>query len=440
MSRIARIFQWGLLVVMLAGFFSIPVRAEESYPGVYSNDNSLVFVKAGDEAGGLTGIVVLSWEYSMDWIITTGNTAAMTEDSLLITDGHQYVYNADGTRRSDSEFTSQNIVVDWPNMEFRVLPTYGHYLAPMVHGGLAYALVEMQSGLPSQLVLASEAYDNGQSMNLFNGFLYQFSESELSAQISFSEVAFGSQGLLRGDFPDNFPPPPEDYPNPYPAYPEPSFPPPVSYGDNSGSNPDSSVTGANNLTMPMGTPVEPGEESTQPQFTLEPMHDYDVPPITRIGVVAFQDNGDEEGYGPYCDEKLQEQLAGIEGLEVVYIPFDSARFGGAVIYDRAVWLCQEHGVDALMLNEIDKLEIPGSVESATQAGSVRVNSEITSTIIEGTGGSEIWSGDFTGERIHDVFEVSSGADGVLKGDLMYLINSLMGDLTGSGALQGRHVD
>jgi hypothetical protein len=170
------------------------------------------------------------------------------------------------------------------------------------------------------------------------------------------------------------------------------------------------------------------------------MHNYDVPPILRIGIVAFRDLGDEEGYSPYCDELVQQRLSEIEGLEVVYIPFDSARFGGAVIYDRAVWLCQEHGVDALLLSEISELEIPGSVDSAIQAGSVRVNSEITSRLIEGTGGSEFWTGDFDADRIHDVYEVSGGQEDVLKGDLMFLINNMMEDFINSGVLSGGHVE
>ena len=392
MSQIVRIFRWGIIAILLAGIIPVPVMADMDYPGVYSNDSSLIFIKASDENGNLTGIVVLSFEYSMDWIITTGNVAVITDDSLLITDGRQYVYNADGTRRSDSEFSSLNLAIAWADMDFRVLPTYGHYLAPMVHGGLAYALVEMSAGLPSQIVLASEAFDTGQSMNLFDGFLYQISENELTAQIAFSEVAFGSQGLLRGDFPDDFPPPPEDYPNPYPSYPEPSYPPPISGYNTGGSDTGSAPVENYNSSLPMGMPVEAGEERTIPRFSLEPIHDYDFPPIVRIGIVAFQDKADEEGYGPFCDEKIQDLLSNIEGIEVVYIPFDSARFGGAVVYDRAVWLCEEHGVDALMLSEIGEIEIPGSIESAYQAGSIRINSEISSTIIEGTGGSEIWSG------------------------------------------------
>lgn len=440
MSRISYTIRWGILVSLLAGMISLPVQADENYPGVYSNDSSLIFVRSCDELGGLAGIVVLSWEYSMDWIITTGNLAVMTDNSLLITDGRQYVYDAAGARRSDSEFTSLNLAVDWDEMDFRVLPTYGHYLAPMVQGGLAYALVETRSGLPCQLVLAREAFDNGQTVNLFDGFLYQVNDGELTAQIDFTEVAFGSQGLLRGDFPEDFPPPPEDYPNPYPDYPASSYPPPGMGYASGGTGSEPVPVEPFNPSMPAGTLVDPEEAVDRPRFTLEPMHDYEVPPIIRLGFVAYQDYGQEEGYGPFCDELIQERLADIEGLEVVYIPFDSARFGGAVIYDRAVWLCEEHGVDALMLSEISKLDIPGGVESAIPAGSVRVNSEIKSNLVEGTGGSELWSGEFEAERIHDVFEVSSGADNVLKGDLMFLINSMMEDLIDSNALNGGYVE
>ncbi len=433
------IVRW-LAAIFILGLVTFPANADENYPGVYSNENRLVFVKGSSDLGGLEGIVILSWEYSMDWIITTGELAAKTDDSLIITDGHQYVYNADGSRRSESEFTSLIISIDWDEMGFHVLPSYGHYLAPMVHGGLAYALVEITSGLPNQLVLASEAYDSGQSINLFEGFLYQVSNGELTAQIAFTEVAFGSQGLVRGNFPEDFPPPPEDYPYPYPEYPEPSYPPPGNGSNTGTTNPEVYPTDPFNPSLPMGTPVEASEVDDRPRFTLEPVHDYDVPPITRLGVVAFQDHAGEWGYGPFCDEFLQTRLGEIEGLEVVYIPFDSSRFGGAVNYDRAVWLCEEHGVDALLLSEINQLEIPGGVTSAIAAGSVRVNSEISSILVEGTGGAEFWVGEFEADRIHEVYEVSSGEEPVLKGDLMFLINSMVDDLIGSTRLEGGYVE
>jgi len=434
MKKITYKWVWALVVLTIVGIASVPALADD-YPGVYAGEDKLVFVQAVDEQGALQGLVVLSYEYSMDWIITAASSGSRTETGLSLANGRQYVYNADGSRRSESEFSSMDLTVDWTALEFQVLPSYGFYLAPMVRGGLAYALVENRSGLPSQLVLAREAYDNGETINLFEGFIYQLSEGRLTAQIAFTETAFGSQGLVRGAFPENFPPPPEDYPNPYPAYPGPSYGPD---GSSQASNP-----GAGQIfdpTLPQGTEVSPEEALNRPRFILEPIHDYDVPAIKRIGVVAFQSTAEIEGYGPECDEMLTDALSGIEGVEIVQIPYDDSRFGGLVMYDRAVWLCQEYGVDALMINGLTKLEMPTGATSTRPSPTFRVNAGVRGKLIEGVGGSMVWTGNFESIQVHDSYEAQDGEDPVLRADLLYVIQDMVDDMMSNKALDARHVD
>jgi hypothetical protein len=436
MIRSTQKWAWTGILLLLCVLAGTPAAADQ-YPGVYSNDDSLIFIQGNDEYGGINGIVVLSYEFSMDWVITVADHGAIAETGLVLADGNRYVYNADGTRNSEMEFTSLEIDTDWNDLEFRVLPSYGHYLAPMVHGGLAYAMVEMSSGLPSQLVLASDAFDSGETINLFEGFIYQISGGELTAQIAFTEVAFGTQGLVIADFPENFPPPPEEYPSQYPQYGLPGYPPPIEMtSETSGSNePD-----IFDPFLPQGTEIPPEEQLNRPHFTLEPMHDYDVPAISRIGVVAFRTTADSEDYGPLCDEYLQEALGGIEGVEVVYIPFDSAQFGGAVMYDRAAWLCGQYGVDALLMSEIDELDVPGGLGTARTSGTVRVNTGISGRLIEGVGGSTVWDGSFESNRIHDYYEAEQGVGNIIRGDLFSLVGELTDDIVAQGALDARHID
>jgi len=437
MSRTVRKWAWCLAAAFVCAAMS-PARADQ-YPGVHAGEDSLVFVQASDDFGGLQGIVILSYEYSMDWVITSARLGVKTDSGLVLTDGNQYVYNADGTKRSEMQFSSLERAVDWEGMNFSVLPSYGYYLAPMVRGGLAYALVETRAGLPSQLVLAREAFDTGESINLFEGFLYQLSEGELVAQVAFTEVAFGTQGLVRGEFPEDFPPPPEVYPSMYPSYPSPSYPPPVPAGS-SYEQPSGDQSGSINPSLPQGTEIPPEERIDRPRFTLEPTHDYDIPPVAKIGIVEFRSSAEIEGWGPTCDEYLLEALGGIEGVEPILIAYDSGRLGGAVMYDRAVWLCQEYGVDALMMSELEKLEVPGllMVEAATEPA--RVNGRISSKLIDGVGGSTIWSGEFDTNRIHDIYELRNGLDPVIRNDLMYLVRSMVDDIVAKGALDGGHVD
>ena len=426
-------------VMVLVGILAIPAGAED-YPGVFTDSNTLLFVQNDDDFGTLEGVVILTYEYSMDWIITSARLGVFTGTGILITDGNQYVYNADGTRRSVSQFNSMEMSIDVGALEFMVLPSYGHYLGPMVQGGLAYALVETHAGLPSQIALAEDAYDNDQTINLLDGYLYQFSEGELTAQIAFTEVAFGTQGLVMGSFPEDFPPPPETY-NPYPDYPDPVYWPP---GAGTGTAPQpyaggEPATGPIDTSLPQGTLVE-NIDPDRPRFNLEPVHDYDYPVIQRIGLVAFQESADIDGYGAVCDEIAQEVLGDVDGIEIVYIPWDSAQFGGAVMYDRAAWLCSEYGVDAMLISELDELENPGGVETARSSGSARVNVDIKSSLIDGVGGSTVWEGEFESERIHDYFEVADGLDSVLRSDISYVIRTLVDDLISSEALDGGHVD
>jgi hypothetical protein len=426
-------------IALLFSGASARAAGPDDYPGVYAGDDSLVFVQEADEQGGLRGVVVLSYEFSMDWVITAGRIGVITESGLLLTDGHQYVYNADGSRRSETEFTSLEMAVEWASLEFRVLPSDAHYLAPMVRGGLAYALVETRSGLPAQLALAREAFDTGQTLNLFEGFLYQLSDGVLTAQVAFTEMAFGSTGLIRGRFPEDFPPPPEGYPSPYPAYPAVSYPPPG--GTPPAETPPSGFQGgAIDPSLPQGTVLPPEEIVERPRFTLEPMHDYDVPPILRIGLVAFRSTAEIEGYGPVCDEVIQEELAGIEGVEPVYIPFDEAQFGGAVMYDRAAWLCGEHGVDAIILSRLNTLEIPGEDVASHVSRTIRVQVDIDSRLIEGVGGSVMWQAEVDTNELHDYYEVERSRDDVLRNELRAAIQSLVSDLVSSEALKGGHVD
>lgn len=436
MSRSAQKWAWVWVILLTWVIIGSPADADE-YPGVYSGDDTLVFIQANDEFGGVSGIVVLSYEYSMDWIITLADHGAISDTGLVLADGNRYVYNADGTKNSEMEFTGLEINLDWEELDFSVLPSYGHYLAPMVRGGLAYALVEMSSGLPNQLALAREAFDSGESINLFEGFMYQVSDGELSAQIAFTEVAFGSQGLVIGDFPEDFPPPPDEYPSDYPQYGLPGYPPPVEMTSDVSGNTEPDII---DPFLPQGTEIPPEERADQPQFMLEPMHDYDVPAISRIGIVAFRTTDDSEDYGPVCDEYLQEALSEIEGVEVAYIPFDNARFGGAVMYDRAAWLCDEYGVDALMLSQINELDVPGGVGTARTSGNLRVNAGISGRLIEGVGGMTVWNESFDSSRIHDYYEIEQGVETIIKTDLFSLVNEMVDDIVDQGALEARHID
>ncbi len=429
----------GILAFFLILGINHQVAGTEQYPGVYAGDDYLVFVQGSDEHGVLQGIVVLSYEYSMDWIITVGELGAISELGLLLTGGHQYVYNADGTKRSESEFTSLEKAVVWDDLEFQSLPSSGYYLAPMVQGGLAYALVETRDGLPAQLVLAREAFDSGSTLNLFEGFLYQLSGGTLTAQVAFTEMAFGTQGLIRGRFPEDFPPPPEDYPVMYPAYAEPSYPPPGGSVPVETSVPVGS-TGGVGFDLPQGTPVPEEELVDRPRFTLEAMHDYEVPPIRRIGVVAFQSSAELDGYESLCDEYLQEALSRIEGLEAVYIPFDSTLFGGAVIYDRATWLCGEYGVDALMMSELDEFEFVGGELVMHMQSTADVLVSIETQLIEGAGGSIYWGGEFEATETHDSQEMETDQERLLRTDLGRVILGLVDDLAASGALDGGYVE
>jgi hypothetical protein len=186
--------------------------------------------------------------------------------------------------------------------------------------------------------------------------------------------------------------------------------------------------------------VPPEEVIEHPHFTLEPMHDYDIPPIVRIGVVAFQDSAEITDYDGVCDQFLQDALSGIEGIELVFIPFDDTLLGGAVMYDRAVWICDQYDVDAIIMSNLDEFEIAGGEEAVHYSRTVRTNVNIDSQLLEGTGGSEFWGGEFEGSEMHEAYQLESDRDLVLRNDLHSVINNMVSDLIASGALDGGHVD
>jgi hypothetical protein len=192
--------------------------------------------------------------------------------------------------------------------------------------------------------------------------------------------------------------------------------------------------------MPMGREVPKDQQTERPHFTLEPIHNYDVPVITKIGVVATQSYSEIEGYAPVCDEYLQEALKGIEGVEVVYIPYDSTKFGGAVEYDRAAWLCGEFKVDALLMTDLTKLELPGGSSSDHLSRTARILLTVKSTLIEGVGGSVWWEKAVDDDRTHNNYEIAQGQKSLLQSDIKRAIMTLIDDMKANGKLQGGHVD
>jgi hypothetical protein len=425
---------WVLILLTIIILLPVPAQAED-YPGVYTSESSLIFIKSGDETGTLRGVTVLSYEYSMDWIITVGDIARINADGIIISDGYQYAYKANGQKLSETEFTSLNLTLDWDEYTFQILPSFGHFLAPMLRGGLAYSFIESRDGLPSQIALAQEAWDTGDSINLYDGFLYQIAEGEITAQVAYTEIAFGSRGVVRANFPDNFPPPPEDYPENYPDYPDSVFPPPVPT-----NNVDPTLI-TSDPTLPQGTLVDPNVAGNTPRFSLEAQHDYDVPPVKRIGIVQFTESADIDGYSPVCDQLFQDILGSHEDYEIVYIPWDEAMFGGAVMYDRAVWICEQYNVDVIILSELDQLKIPGIETALHQDRTVRVQLTIDTKMIDGTGGSEIWGGEFEADNMHDAYELDNGGDDLMiRTDIGRLLADMVGDLIDSGVLDGTHVD
>jgi len=179
--------------------------------------------------------------------------------------------------------------------------------------------------------------------------------------------------------------------------------------------------------------------SDQPHFSFEPVYDYDVPQIQKIGLVTTRSYADLEGWETACDESIQMVLAD-RNVEIVLIPWDSTTFGGAVIWDRAVWLCEQYGVDALMISELTKLEMPGYVGPTGTSRTVRINSAMSSKIIDGTAGAKIWEGDFEFSQNHDYYELDGNENGVIRGDIMRLVKLMTDDIDEKGILDGFHVD
>ena len=137
---------------------------------------------------------------------------------------------------------------------------------------------------------------------------------------------------------------------------------------------------------------------------------------------------------------LKESTRDLENIEIVYIPFDESLLGGAVIHDRAVWLCDEYGVDALLMTELDDLEIAGGEISLHTSRVIRIQVKLESKLLEGTGGSIFWSGDFESNEMHEAYELDLNRDLVLKADIHSLIQTMVDDLDQTGSLDGGHVD
>ena len=173
---------------------------------------------------------------------------------------------------------------------------------------------------------------------------------------------------------------------------------------------------------------------------LEPKHNYDVPPIVKIGLVGTQSYAAITGYADTCDKLLKAGLETIKGVQIIPIPFDDSKFGGAVAYDRAAWLCQPYGVDAPIMTDLNKLEIPGLGTSSHVSTTISLNLSISSVLIEAAGGSTWWKKDVDDSNTHQYYEIEQSQSEVIGGDLHAAIGKLIDDLKSSGKLKGGHVE
>ncbi len=381
-----------LLLSIILLLLVLPASAQEAaqpdYPLVWVSATDMLFA-GGSSEDGYSDVFHLAYKYSSDWILITADDAVFADGGVTYHNGYQYAFSQDGEKLSEMAFSTTIEAVDYQSMETASLGDDGSILTPFTGAKIGFAVAQAEAGALSQISLARDAAEMNGNLHLYDGFLYQFNDDlSLKAQIAFSEISFGTAGLLRSTV----------------EVPVQASEMPVMSTSQPG------ITGYSEQPL---TP-ETVNEGTEPLQLLSISKDYDVPPIKRIGVVEINDQAKRPDLIKGATEQLSDELSKIEGLEVDMMEFDENIWGGGVLFERAVELGQEYSVDAFIITDMVNFDLPPDITRDAFVPEVRVACDMEFAIVDCTGGQIFWRSkagyaDFVGYR-----ELDENEDGITK--------------------------
>ena len=367
-------------------------NAEDELPLVWVSATDLLYA-GGKTSDGYANVFHLSYKYSSDWVLITAKTATFNNENISYLDGTQYAFTQEGKKLSEMQFSKTDEALEYSQMEHASLGPDGKILTPFTGGNIGYAVIQAKGGVLEQIALAKSTDELKGNLHLYDGFLYQFDENlALKMQIAYSEISFSTQGLLRSsvEAPANIPTTPTAPPV------NPAAPTIAPYSE----NPIPPASGVTLFSTGNG-----GEQFTIPD-------NYDVPPIKRIGVVKFTENTKKTHFAAQATEQLTEKLGDIPDLEVKTMSFSDKTIRGGLLFEQAVKLGAENGVDAFIISNLADFASPEDVHILPNDTEVRVRCEMDFAIIDCVGGRLFWGASADHAEFVATNDYKSNKDGI----------------------------
>ncbi len=287
--------------------------------------------------------------------IIIADEAVITENEILIPKGEQFIldYNGKVSQRLKFENTSiENMLgIEMPGTYIE-----GGKVMVKFDGIFDTLLIEEGEMGRRKISLAQtrEFDEDTGELHLFDGYSLSLDKNNnLEEQVSFRELAFGGTLKCQIDAATSFT-----------------------------QNIQSPVTPYNPYSPPL--PVDP-EKRTIPKPVLV---DYNVPPLKKIGIVPFKDQGEITGYTHYIPKFIIDSLG--DDIEIIELELEDDEIAGIYLFDRAVRLGEKYEVDGIIQGRVRRFNVYGAEHEQHFAKEVRLSCEIEASLVDTVRGKYLW--------------------------------------------------
>lgn len=301
--------------------------------------------------------------------IIFADEAIITENEIIIPKGEQFILDYNGKVSQRLRFENTSI----ENMLGVEIPgTYieGNKVMVKFEGIFDTLLIEEGELGRRKISLAQrrEFDEISGELHLFDGYSLSLDKNNnLEEQVSFRELAFGGTLKCQIDTATSFTQNVQPSDGPYNPY-----------------------------STPL--PIDSANRTTPKPVLLK----YNVPPLKKVGILPFKDQGEIAGYSKYIQEFVAKSLG--DDVEIVEIVLEEGATAGIYLFDRAVRLGEEFGVDGIIQGRIRKLSVFGAEHEQHFAKEVRISCEIEASLVDTVRGKYLW------KNVAKVKDYSNAAD------------------------------
>lgn len=331
--------------------------------------------------------------------VIVADQLSITENDISIPKGEQFILDYNGKISQRLKFT--NTTLD-NTLGIEIPGTFIEGGKAMVkfEGIFSALLIEEGENGRRKVTLAQkhEFDETTNELHLYDGYsLLLDKDNALEEQVSFRELAFG--GTLKCQI-------------------------------------DAATSFAKN-TPPsnMYDPYAIQNPGTSAPFNPKPvLLEYEVPKLKKVGVVPFKDQGEITGYADLVSEFFSTELG--SDVEIVVLDMPEEEQSGIYLFDRAVRLGKEYGVDGIIQGRVKRLEVIGSETQQHFVKDYKLSGEVEASLVDTINGKYLW------KNVAKVKDFTNGADyekskkSVLTELLRKAIKSLADDIKDKKALEG----